>query len=127
MCGKSAGKGYHLTTHILDSGDDDLIPDEATLSPRETLMGLEFHQMPELSREFGVLDGLSSSANFHLLDFMHWFVNDCCRAKFRRECSNLGFKIDREELDEKTKQLLAEMVFKRARLGSAGKRGKDEE
>ena len=105
MCGKEDERGYHLTTHIRDSGDGDLIPDYASFSPKLPLMSLESHQMPELRRVFGVLDGLSATA-MKWLDFMNWFVNDCCRAKFRRDCWKLGFKIDREKLSETCRRSL---------------------
>ena len=112
MCGKEASRGYHLTTHIQDSGDGDLMPDYASLNPRLPLMSLENHQMPELRIMFGVLDGLSATA-MKWLDFMNWFVNDCCRAKFRRECSLLGFKVDGEELSRTSRQSLDQCELRR--------------
>ena len=112
MCGKESEKGYHLTTYIRDSGDGDLIPDYASLSPKIVLMSLETHQMPELRRVFGVLDGLSATA-MKWLDFMNWFVNDCCRAKFRRECCLLGFKVDREELSRTSRHSLDQCGLRR--------------
>ena len=98
VCGKEAGRGYHLTTN-----NDPIVqyvaiqPDYQSFNPVTALLSISDYRLDELSED---LDLIMSAAvtDIHELDFGHWFVNDCCRAKFRRECDDLGFKIDRKKL-----------------------------
>ena len=111
MCGKEAESGYHITVNykrehtvrqdsdaVFEDGRMDLNnpqPDCSTLSPALALLGLSRHRMDEVGED---LDLFLATQDFGELGFMHWFVNDCCRTRFMKDCFDLGFKIDREKL-----------------------------
>lgn len=86
LCGKKASTGYHLTIatsgkRVRDAEGNIVLGgyDWWHLNPAEALLGLEYYLMDEFKES------------------IDWFVNDCCRAQFRRDCFDLGFKIDREK------------------------------
>ena len=89
MCGKKASAGYHLTTATKFSGTKGYC--WRAFHPLEALLGLEYYQTDEFRQT------------------LHWFVNDCCRAQFRRDCFDLGFKIDREKTSHSYKKELERM------------------
>ena len=99
MCGKEAESGYHITMKYKKeyrvAQDSNPQPGCSTLSPALALLGLSRHRMEEVGEDF---DTFLATQDFGELGFMHWFVNDCCRTRFTKDCSDLGFKIDREKL-----------------------------
>ena len=111
MCGKKAKRGYHLTTN-----NDSLRlhgttippitqPDWQSFNPVTALSSLSVHTMDELDDDLDLIL-TDAVADVHELDFGHWFVNDCCRAKFQQDCFELGFKIDRGELSSTSRRSL---------------------
>tara|TARA_Y100001949_G_C15792848_1_gene245755 strand:+ start:185 stop:628 length:444 start_codon:yes stop_codon:yes gene_type:complete len=99
MCGKEAESGCHITMKYKREDrvaqDSNPQPGCSTLSPALALLGLSRHRMEEVGEDF---DTFLATQDFGELGFMHWFVNDCCRTRFTKDCSDLGFKIDREKL-----------------------------
>nr|AIF19426.1 hypothetical protein [uncultured marine thaumarchaeote KM3_86_G02] len=88
LCGKKARAGYHLSTRY---GRRVTQTDWSTFDPALALLSLEHHRMDKLGEEFDLA--------FDTDEDMHWFVNRCCVAKVRRECFDLGFKIDYDVYD----------------------------
>ena len=119
MCGKEAGSGYHVTAkYKIDykiAQDSNPRPDYSTLSPALALLGLSRHRMDEVREDLDLF--LATQVTDTELDYMNWFVNDCCRTKFCKDCTDLGFKVDREKLSFSSHRSLNVAFWRRRNEG----------